>query len=408
MKLNLALAAVILFAGCAARAVRPASRPVAFFLSADPSPASLARQATLVRAARLQGPCYWVFGGELFEDSRLALLTDGAGQRTLLDAAGVDAVVFGPDWLEFGARRLARLLGDAKFAVIGANLTDTMGEPVAYPFVTTRMGSETYGLLGLWQDSSAVGAAQDRSRWIEPGYSAARNLPLVRERAPVVGVAVRPGISTPGLGADFCLGAGSAEVPAVTRPDPADIGKLELTTANGVVTDARSSQLILDGVEFDPAVQLVADSLGAVLDSVERAVAAELKSAMAPAAVEKAVVEVLGRSGVDALVLDHPLAQQSLGPGRVSVGQVIGVLAEPARPCRLTLKGRQVKALAGNRTRVLWKKELQGKRVMPDQRYQVVATRMFVLARSELAAEALVADEPLWQIAVRALNQAGR
>jgi len=391
------LAAII---GCGPKYVKPAAGPVTFFLSADPDPRQLAIQATMVKDAKQRGPCFWMFCGDLFADARVAVLTDGEGQKAVLEAAGVDAVLLGPEWLEFGSDRLGRLLASARFDVLGANLLDTLSEPIGYRYSVKKLGSEAFGLVGLWLDSTDKRIGLDRSSWVAPEFAAARNLPLVRDRAALVGIAVRPQGGADGLGADFYLGAGSAKAPALARPEPGQIGRLELTVADGRVLDSRTSQVFTDGIEPDPAVASAYDAVIASIDSLSASPAASLKAKVSPQALERMLADEFAGSGYDGLVLDSPLANGAIGS--LTLGELLTLLSEPGRPVAVVLTGREVKSLSD--ARVVWRKALSGKRINPDQKFRLVGTQAFYESRPELAGRATVLAEPLWQTVSRVLK----
>lgn len=96
--------------------------------------------------------------GDFLSPSLMSALFKGAQMVDLLNAVGVDVVVFGNHEFDFGPEVLRQRMQEARFAWLGSNVFDTDGQPFggALATMTRQVGEFTVGLFGLVTPETAT------------------------------------------------------------------------------------------------------------------------------------------------------------------------------------------------------------------------------------------------------------
>lgn len=392
------------FFGCGLKGARPGRQAVSVFVSSGLVRERLAEFAGVVRSARQTEPTVWVVLGDILADRVWTELGDGAAQAVLLNAAGVDAVVLGPEWLELGSERLRSLVDLPGLYFLSANILDSLAGPVGHPFMLKRFPGLTLGLCGAWLDSTDARFGPDGVACGSPDFAVRKLLPLVRPRADVAGVAVRPGARAPGWDVDFVAGAESEDMIAVA-PTGDELLRLRLLVGERRVLSYTVAAQNLAGFGPDSTAKAVLDSVGVALDSAARQVAGRLAGRWSPASGTRELVREIMRSDIDGFLLDRPLFRDTLNAGPVTNLMLVEALASPGRLIVAELAGHELDTILAERSvEVEWRKGLAGQRPVSHRRYKVAMTPDF-RARHPLPAgcRCWLSGERLWRIAARLL-----
>lgn len=405
-----ALLVVLFLAGCPGR-LRPAGTPVTVFVSGPLSLEDIAYHGALVEGRRASGACVWLVGGDALADRRAAYLTRGAAQVRLFEAAGADAVVLGPEWLEFGTGRLAELVGESRFQFLGANIVDSTGVELGHPFYVRQVNGAALGLTAVWADSADPRLDLPGVGLVAPRFAAGKVLPLLRRRAEVVGIAVRPAGPLPDGDADFAVGVEEADRPSVAVPArPGELARLEMTIDGERIADFRATAPV--PAEAGPGVELraVLDSVVAAVETLAGRPVTTAQLAIPATTLTNALVAGSVGKGVDGFLHDRPLFRDSLEPGPVTVGRVIDLLEEPGRAALVTLTGREVQSLLKQEpVQAGWRKGVTMVRMPLNKEYRLLATRGFLARHPEAAAGGAEPDSlALWERAVEVLGRTGQ
>ncbi|MEO0082598.1 MAG: hypothetical protein ABIL25_10000 [candidate division WOR-3 bacterium] len=404
------LAAVAVFvAGCATRAARPGSQTVTVFISSWAGLEQLPAQAAVVRSARSLGPCVWLLLGNVFSDHVWAGLADGEAEVVLLSAAGVDAVVFGPEWLEFGFDRMRWLVDRAGFYILGANVSDSLGGTVGHPFMLKRYLGTSLGLLGVWLDSTDYRLGLVQVKYAVPDFVVRKVLPLIRPQTGLVGVAVRPLGDVPKWNVDFLVGAERDDMIAAL-PSKHGMTRLSLVVSDGRVTEYARTDVGLDGIAADSRVTAVLDSIRTVLDSAGAVGVCRLGQTMSPAAMSRVLVKGMLRQGPDGFLSDGELVRDTISTGLLTTRALIEALVNPGRLAMVRLSGQDLKALLEDKSvSVEWRTGLRGQKLVLHRQYSMTMTLDFYARHSNLHRFGYeLAAEPLWRAAARILARTGQ
>jgi hypothetical protein len=196
----------------------------------------------------------WLVAGPVFGPG--GQLADAERVTAVLNAAGVDAVLLDPSWLELGTASLERLLAKTRFYVLGANVLDGDGKSPGHEMMVKRLGSARIAVTGIWLDS--VPGWRFRS----PEYAARLIEPVLRQRADVVGALAGPNRHVSGWGLDFVAGA-SAEgaVSALPSVEPGRLRRVDVRITGGVAGRMVVAEQQVGAIAPDSAVQQLIDSL---------------------------------------------------------------------------------------------------------------------------------------------------
>lgn len=398
----------MLAAGGCARRARPAGEVVTFCLSRY-NLQLLAVQAARVRELRERGSVLWLVEGNPFGDAWSTAATDGAGPVRLLSAAGVDAVLLGPEWLAFGPSRVRQLVDGARCYVLGANLQDSTGQPLGHEFMVRRIARSELGLTGLWPDSTGVRVPRG-VRFVSADFAARRAGALMRRRADMVGVLVPAADTVPGWGLDFVVGGAATAALSIPSVIGADFVRCELQLVDGMPSGAVKAVPDTARPEPDPTVQAFADRLGAELDSLGAIEVARLGQQVSPAALSRTIARaVVSIGAIDGFLYDSGLVRYATGPGLVSRRNLVNMLAAPGRLALVELNGGQVGKLAAEAGLVLELRPGLPKKLAADRVCTIATTAGMLEHRPDLAARGYrLTDRQLWTIAADALQSPSR
>ena len=161
--------------------------------------ARLAGAVAAVRAEEPRRPVLVLFAGDVLQGTVTSTVFLGVPDLEMLAAAGVDAMVMGNHELDFGQDHLRRLLAQARFPVLGANV-HVSPEPFALrPSVVLHpAGGPRVAVLGLvtveltttTHPRNAAGVTVE-----EPVATAARLVPALEAQADLVVVLSHLGIA---------------------------------------------------------------------------------------------------------------------------------------------------------------------------------------------------------------------
>jgi len=406
--LTLLLAAGSLFLpGCTLRSTRPAARPLSVFVSSWTGPDQLPAEAALVKNAKATEPCVWLILGNPFSETAWTELTDGAAQVALLNAAGVDALLLEPSWLAFGPERTAQLISGASFYVLGANLLDSLQDPIGQPFLVKTLAGTNIGFTGVWLDSSAPHLASRSVRYTDPDFAVSRTLPLIRARTSLAGVIAPSAQNVPGWGADIIIGAAGTDVLSVTPPSRG-LARLSLQIESERIVEYRLTEPV-PGMLIDAPTKAVLDSVHEAIGPLGAAETFRLTRALHPAAAARSLAQHALRNGADALLSDEPLLRDSLGPGPVTRRRLVETLTHPGRLYRTSLTGARLKQLLADRTvQIEWRTGLRNQRLALNRNYEILSPPHFFSRRLrplDLAYDCQ--PEPFWKLVASGMSGTG-
>ena len=402
------LSCVLGVGGCV-RAVHRPGEPVSIYLTGDIDAAAAARAAAMVSSRRAVCPSLWMHAGEVRTDPVMAAVGGMGMQASVLDAAGVDAVLLGPGWLESGVEDCRSTADRARFYLLGANILDEAGEPVGHPFMVRRFGLESVACVGVWQDSADVRLRAKGVDFVAPDYAVDKTMPLLRLRAETVGaLSLRP-LALQERSLDFTLGAASDSGPGARLPAADSAVRLDLLLQGGRVVEYSVHQQALADCPPDSAVARQLDSLRAAVDSAAARTVAEATATISPRAFTRAVVAGYLEERGDAFAYDGEIVRDTLPSGALTVRGLIEALVSPGRIVLTDMTGAVVKALAKDRAVTLaWRRGLAQRPVLANSGYRVAMTLDFLSRHPELAGDGFEIDaEPLWQVASRVLGAGG-
>ncbi len=402
---------------CARQAVNPSSGPVRVFVT-DARLDRFPAYAAEVRARQAISPTIWLVTGDLFADQQLTALTDGAAQLTLLNRAGVDAVVLTPDWLSFGLPRLGQMVSQARFYELSASLLDATGSTLGHPFMVRKNGSANLALTGLALDSSNVLTRMAGVRYAAPDFAARKALALMRQRAYFVGVMVEPngrgsrvqgfkgsGPRTPepqpprtlsAWDADFTVNFGASEQFSMAPADsPNQVNSYDVSVDAGRVS-ARTS--VLDPLKPDSTVALVLDSVQKAVDSVSSLPFPLSSSRGGPwtsARLSDALVKgAFAAKLADGFLCDSLFVADFKEPK--DVGTLVSLLRDPGRLAILAVTG---EVLSGWPEELVLRPGLSRAALSRGLTYRIATTVEYLQRHPQLAATGFeLSARPLWTI----------
>jgi hypothetical protein len=245
-----------LVGGCAGPRVRPTAATLSVYVTGY-QPRDIARQAAVVRRRSAVGPTAWFIVGPVLSDSREQAAAEAERAVLVLNAAGVDAVLLDPGWLGLNRPLLDRLVSEARFYLLGANLADREGRLAGFEFMAKNVRGTRVAATGVWLDSVpgwSVGPAERTAR---------RVAVLLRQRADVIGLLVGPDRPVSGRDFDFVAGARGECLSLEPSGGAGQVRRADLHLSGGVMTRVTQTEETYAGIEPDTAVARVTDSLEA-------------------------------------------------------------------------------------------------------------------------------------------------
>ncbi|MEO0080362.1 MAG: hypothetical protein ABIK44_06790 [candidate division WOR-3 bacterium] len=406
------IAALFIGLSCGPRAVKPAQEHVVIYLVRSFPRKAISHVAAMVQQARRAGPCLWLVIDEDEDDRLWAAFSDEAAEAAFWNASRVDAILPGRKWLRFGPDGLRRIADRLRCYLLAANLTDTLGTALAHPFMVRRLGPVTIGITGLFADSEEVLIRQQGIRFQDPEFTVGKTVPLLRMRADLIGVMVKPGTMTGHWNIDLTIGSESGKEISLPVPERWDrVRRLELLLVGGRVVDCAASEDDWPRVERDAAVFQIGESLRKGIDSLSAVKVVESKVAVGPQVLTRALVQaILEDREIDGVLYDSLFATDTLRPGIITCGQLVSVLRDPERWAVLELSGREIKALTQEKlVKAEWRKGAFRPRLLMNRSYRCLASVGFLRRHPEFAAGGFrLSERQFWQTAAEVLRKAGR
>jgi hypothetical protein len=292
--------------------------------------------AAAVKAQQAVSPTIWLVAGDPFADSRLRTLNDGTAEVTLLDRAGVDAVVLSPSWLAFGLSRLSQMIAEGRFYSLSANLLDATGLTIGHPLVVKKSGSAILAVAGLALDSTNVLLHMAGLEYSTPGFAAAKTIALMRQRADLVGVMVEPRSTGPTSGADFTVNV--AESGAFAMAPSEDTSRLNCYDVSADASRLSEITVELGRLKPDPALVRLLDSVWKATESLAARAIPSTRVPWTSDRLSRELVQgVLMAELADGFLCDSLFVSDFEEPK--DVGTLVHLLRDPGRLAILAVKG---------------------------------------------------------------------
>ncbi|MCX7732671.1 MAG: hypothetical protein N2248_05865 [candidate division WOR-3 bacterium] len=392
----------VLFSFCTRHeVVKPAERSVAVFISSGLTPERLAGMAKLVGETKARIPVLWIDGGISADTGGLLLLSDGELLADLPSAAGCDAVLLTPDWLGSGMNRLKLLVDRARLRVLCANLEDSLGMPVAHPWMTRNAGGISFGITALYTDTSDWRRYQQGLRLVSPEYAARKISGLIARNNDFRLLILPAGASGQFSGYDLTLTA-----------EPGRVLRYDLIFLDSRLSDLRKTELDLNSLLPEPPVQRRIDSLLAEYETRAETPVIESRVKIPPRVLRKAVIDgVMDLRLAEVIIYDTlRLVRDTVFPGMITLRLLADVLTEPGRWVLVQLEGSEIRQLA---TQPGWKietrKNLPGARLMAHRKYRVMMSSSLIKQHPEIYTRGFeFTPLPLYQYAADILQAQGK
>lgn len=391
----------VLFSSCTRHEVRPAERFVTVFISSGLTPERLAKMAKLVGETKAQTPVLWIDGG-ISADTRGPLrFSDGELLTDLPSAAGCDAVLLTPEWLGFGVNRLRLLVDRARLRVLCANLEDSLGMPVAHPWMTRNAGGIGFGITALYTDTGDWRRYQPGLRLISPEYAGRKISGLIAPKADLRLLILPAGASGQFPGYDLTLTA-----------EPGRVLRYDLVFLDSRLSDLRKTELDLNASAPEPPVQRRVDSLLGEYEARAGAPVIESRVKIPPRILRRALIDgLLDLRLAEVIVYDTlQLARDTVFPGMITQRRLAEVLAEPDRWVLVQLEGSEIRQLASQPgLKIETRKNLPGGRLMARRKYRVMMPPGLLEAHPEIYTRGFeFTPLPLYQYAADILQAQGK
>lgn len=354
----------VFFSSCVRHEVKPAERFVTVFISSGLTPERMAGMAKLVGETKSRTPVLWIDGG-ISEDIRgLLLFSDGELATDLPATAGCDAVLLTPDWLGFGVSRLKLLVDRSRLRVLCANLEDSLGMPVAHPWMTRNAGGISFGITVLYTDTSDWRRYQPGLRLVSPEYAARKTLGLISRNTDFRLLVLPAGTNRQFGGYDLTL---IAEHGKVIRYD--------LIFLDSRLSDFRKTEVDLNSLVPEPSIQSRIDSLLAAYETRAQLPVIETRVKISPRILGKTVIDgLMNLRLAEVIVYDTlRLVRDTVFPGMITLRRLAEVFTEPGRWALVRLEGNEIRQLASQPgLKIETRKNLPGGRLMAHKRYRVL------------------------------------
>lgn len=344
------------------------------------------RIASVVKRVRAETPNVLLLdAGDALGDTMIADLTKGRAVLAAMNAVGYDAMTIGNHEPDFTAAGLREWIAGAKFPVLAANVRERgSGRLFTKPYVVREVGGTKVGVLGLAYPNTALTTAKKNVEELEFGEAvdaAQHFIPEMKREGAQVIIA----LTHLGLGADRKLAEAVPEIAVIVGGHShnrmtdamragdtlivqagahgSDVGRLDLTVANGRITAHQRTLIPLDNalVPSDAAV-------AALIDSLEKPFRAQLDEplgeaiAIIPRAQTLAGQEPRKRSeespadslfadlirettGADIALLPGVGYGIALGPGPITAEALRNLVPHESNVVTLTLTGAQVREI---------------------------------------------------------------
>ncbi len=395
------LASGVVFNGCAPSVTKPATETVRVFVSGDLEMEELSRLARMVAQEKTSSPVLWLAGGKVFSADLNWFPGDGEEEVTVIGRAGVDAVLFNPDWLTFGVPRIKELVDRAPFRVIAVNLYDTLNMPVVHPWLTRKLGVRNLGVVfGLEELPSPFSSLQGIK--IAPlTYELQKVKRVIQNRTDLLVLLLREGDSLAAAGFDLVL-----------RVPERGANLYELTFAGNKVVDFNQRAISVAGFEPDPNVLAVIDAVKQEMAEWGAQVVVESRVKIPPLVLSRALVSgFLGLRAVDCFIYDSTaLVRETIPAGTITRRMLVSALSEPGRLAFVQLDGKEINLLTKKYGLF---SELRGglpvKRIMANKVYRTALPLTFLKKFPELAGkEFTLSERCFWDYAVDILQAHGK
>lgn len=329
--LTICASLVLLSSGCSMLAVRRVGADATILVTGELTPDGVAAAAAV---AESEPRCLWLAAGEVAADQRWREFGGIDADLRLMAAAGVDAVVLSPRWLQDGPASARQLVDAAGFVTLCANISDTSGIPIGYPWSVKRCGSTAIALSAVWSALDHPVLQQRGLHLTDAATAARRLLPILRMRASTTALLVVPQLAGVAHGYSFAAGDSSGSSGLVRFPGRDSAVVLRCATRDSEIAFPVEVQTrSLSGGSRKPSVVAVADSIRNSVDTKAAGVGVVLGEALSPTAfARRLALSVVETTGADLFLYDVPFIKKSVAAGDLTFEQILGIVNEVG-PC---------------------------------------------------------------------------
>lgn len=380
--LVLTFAFVSLIACAVKPKVMPIAKTITIFYTNDFNLNNITRIAQLVKQERSKNPCLFIIKGQIFSNAPITTLLRGEAEITILNQAGVDAVILAPDFLRFGIKRAKELINQGDFFFLAANLQDAnQARPLAQEYLIKDLAKTKISLLGILTDSTNLYLKLSGIERKEPMPIVKRLVPMLRMRSDLVGLATTDNNSITFSDIDFIVGTTDSQS---SQGGQRTISQTEVTLYrfdlflsgnNGIIDYQNSKVFFADTVTEDSIVKATIQRYQVLTDSILDSRIIKIKKDLTIENLVDIITQaVLAETKADGFIFQKPLVKNSIPKGSFNYRQLLDVLAYCEKLLILPLKGREIQLLKGKQFEIVLSPKLKKSKIIANQDYQIVTT----------------------------------
>lgn len=398
---------------CAVKpSVKPISKIITIFYISRLNLNNIARISTIVKQEKTKHPVLFLINGKIFSESPLTTLWQGEAEISILNQAGVDAIVITPDFLRFGSQRAQALINQGDFFFLAANLTLTrQASPFTAKYLIRNFAKTKVSIFGLLVDSINPYLKLSAIEWKDLIYTQKLLTPLLRLNSDLVGVAVSETDSLLLSDVDFVIGAKNAKsIAAPSIDNDSVINQLDLMLSdNSRLIDYRYATVpITDTIREDSLVKMTMQRYEIMTDSIlDTKIINSEKDLKREDLLVIITQAVLNETKADGFIVTNSIDLKPIPKGVITYRKLIDAFGFTQNLLMIKLNGEEAKSLSDQNYTVGLSAPRKKSKFVAQQNYWFVTTPDFFNSKIALSGKELtVTDSSLISMVVKYLKKA--
>ena len=376
----LIFAALCFIISCAVKPKKePITKTITIFYTSDLNLNNIGRITTLIKRERMRNPGLFIINGKIFSEDPISTLYRGEAEITILNSAGIDAIVLTPDFLRFGFKRAQELINQGDFFFLGANLyqTDKL-RALAHEYFIKDLAKTKVSILGMLSENTDFYKKLTGIEQKDPIHTAKRIVPLLRMRSDLVGLTLtKPdSIALPDI--DFVIGTINTKsiwAPACKENEALRWLYLYLSDNNIIVDYNKSVVPVGDSIEEDSLVKATRQTYLLKTDSMLDVKLSEVKKEIDIKSLTSILNQaILNETKADGIIAQNQIVKKSIAKGSLTCRDLLEALSFSGNLPIIELSGKEIEALKTKKLNVVWSSRMKNPKLLDTKIYRIVIT----------------------------------
>jgi hypothetical protein len=379
------------FVQCSLRtSIRPTFNKISILYINNWTINQAAKIATLIKTEKSLDSILVIVNGNVFSSSPLTVLNKGQTEFDILNASQIDAMLFTPEFFNWGTERGKELVRNANFYCLSANIIDKLtNQTFGQEFLYKPFGKSQIAILGVSYDSSNYYFKNKNIVFQKPEFTISKFTPLIKNRTDFQFV-LTDTPDTLNFPYDLVLGAPTKSGIQLLPYGEFGIYRIDVDYDNlKNIENIKRKNILLDTITEDSDVKKMILQYQAITDSILHI---QYNNIGSNTINNQAINILLTETKSQSYLSNQPLIDYHLSNNNLSFNEFYNALNEKDILPILIVKGKELKLVKKNLAPAISK-------ISDQQDYQILSTINFLKHNPQIKYDSLeFSTLAIWEI----------